>query len=37
MFDGGVSDVVEVVFLNRIVLPCDTKVSPSYSGPWKNL
>jgi hypothetical protein len=36
-FDGRVSDVVEVVFLNRIVLPCDTQVSPSYSGPWENL
>ena len=36
-FDGGVSDVVEVVFQNRILLPCDTQVSPSYRGPWKNL
>ena len=36
-FDGGVSDVVEVVFLNRIVLPCDTQVSASYGGPWENL
>jgi hypothetical protein len=36
-FDSRVSDVVEVIFLNRIVLPSDTQVSCSYSGPWENL
>jgi hypothetical protein len=36
-FSGGVSDVVEVVFLNKVTLPCDTQVSVSYAGPWKNL
>ena len=35
--NGGVSDVVEAVFQNQIVLPCDAQVSPSYIGPWENL
>jgi len=36
-FNGSASDVTEVVFPQRVVLPSDTEVSSSYSGPWEKL
>jgi hypothetical protein len=34
-FEGTTTDVVEVVFRGRVVLPPDTEFSRSYDGPWQ--